>query len=619
VRNRVKIQNLIDTKMEEFIPGWSSLTPTDPLKVFSEGIVCALSEIDNQSKNTVGHMLDMIPTILSFYPKKPSLVKGLFHFDMKENGNKQLKIPKGLKLKYKANDGQTNYILFDEQKIEPYQITSQKRTENKLTLEFKVFGKIDALSLFFIRSEKKFKNSQLQEVKVKVKLSDQEHFFDNNGLAIKDSTLGLTKTGQIKLSPIDFDFPDQTYTITVELCNLEKANQGQILTNLAIGNICKIESETNLGVLNGEIWEEVKLPENIISPPQKIHIELPTGEYFDLKLAENDILKLKEFDSQAYINSYLYNGIQHTLTVPNAEVLLRNKLCGAEIKAKNLIYTVKESMFPNQESKIILDGLEETIKKVTPITIISPVMERERKDQFLSRFYRTLNQFYGYATNSASSFSEDEIKTNILNFDQNVRAIELKTDDINDVLYIYILSFNPFLYPDHQIDQKIINKVQIHAEQFTPLDKRLLVAPFKNKNINVEISLKLRVYSHNQDTIDRSNLESQLEKTCADFMLPWPFGRMKTKHKYSISEFQKFVKGSLGIKEEDIEDFSLTLLDCDTLIHLEELKREEGECLIPMINLHLDFDDTEAKDEEIILSSNSIDILDDDEVFDVFD
>jgi hypothetical protein len=619
MKHRVEIQEIVNSNMEQNIASWGELSPTDPLKIFTEGIICSLAEVDKRQDQAIQKMIDTVPTLLGFYPKRSTLVKGLFQIETKASNNRNHKVPKGMRLKYQSKSGQNNHIVFDEQEIQAVELMSVQIEKEFYHLNLKANSPLDSLKVFFLPKGKSA-SSVLKEVKLSIKSPDQtEKVLHFNDLNILDNSMGLTKTGEIKISLNEGTICDTAGTqIILSLKRSPTSTEGMFYNNLIKGSTCQIKEEATLGRIEGKIWEEIPLPNDLVVPPKKIRVELLTGDIQELTYLEEDILKVKQMDAGKFESSFLYNGIEHCLIIPGAEKLLQNRMGGANITAKNLVFSVSEDDFPTRETKISIEGVEKMIKAVTPIIKISKQLERESKQHFLNRFYRTLRQFYQFANQTNTNMSVDYLKTSVLNVDHHIRSVEISINEENKEVLIYLLTYNPEGGTTGEIDPKLVQKVQAELEKLVPIDYSTYINGFKSKNVNIDLSVKVKVSSQNFDKIDKDSIEKSLINACTDFVLPWPFGQMKVDQGYTRDDLEMVLKEKMPIETDDIEKFDLTLLDNNTLIHIDKIQRSQGEYVNPILNFTVELNDTEAEDEEMILSTNNIDLMDEDEVFDVF-
>ncbi len=262
---------------------------------------------------------------------------------------------------------------------------------------------------------------------------------------MKDDTAGLTQPGTIEINIPKIIFDGKKFKeINVYLKKGLSSQEGKFYVNLLKGSICNIVKNFEIGKIEGRVWEEVFLDQNVLMPPSKLRLEFLNGDVKDLLLIKEDILKIRNVSSDKFENSYFYNGLNHSLIFPGAEDLLSGKIGGALLKAKDLICTIPDYLFPDLKSKISIDGVEESVSSISPVAKISSSLLRESKNDFLNRFYKTLKQFYQFNSSLGQIPSFDYLKTSILNLDNKIRSVEIFMNESEKRLNVYLLTFNPF-------------------------------------------------------------------------------------------------------------------------------------------------------------------------------
>ena len=71
-------KKIFDRAFTKQFPDWADMSPMDPMKVFFEGVVSSMSEIEQRQNRYVSSVLDSLPALFSFYPKKAQAPVGLF-------------------------------------------------------------------------------------------------------------------------------------------------------------------------------------------------------------------------------------------------------------------------------------------------------------------------------------------------------------------------------------------------------------------------------------------------------------------------------------------------------------------------------------------------------------
>ncbi len=548
-------QNIINEVMNQQIEGWNSLSPLDPTKMIVSGLAGSLSGIEDRQKRLTDLMLSLGPTFSGIHCKGARGSTHLIQFRAPPDLLQFLPLNTPLKLVGESESQKFSFHFVEATGLAPIEILETKSTVEtelgtQVRIKLKVLAPTQKFPLFFHAPSKSQYAGKLIEARIhsgtdqlNLKLSE-----------IDDRTDSLRVSGNIFLS-CDAQIPAND-EICIELRwerPVHQVNGANFYANAFLAEVLELRENADLGRLQGDAWEELKLPSSLVDIPNRVFLTYPNGQQFEIHQASEELLRLSQIKSAAAREVFIYNSVRHSLVFPAAHKLVGDYMGGLALSCNGALFA---NVVPHNVSIDTLQ-LEAGLIECEKITEILPVQERESESALVTRYYSTLRALQVPSAQDTHRIDERRLKARLLNADSRLRWVELSFSKNPSLLYVYASTgrTNELLSPDLRAK---LNQV-LSEEMEIGLNWKLL--NFVSHTLSFSLKIGRSSEAELNSDILRQQLQQILEALCPDQLLS------------GLSKNQ-ILKGLFALKGVIAVEGSIQNLK--TLAFLDEVERPAG-------------------------------------------
>ncbi len=442
------MRDIVKKSFERHFPAWESLSPSDPIRLFADSLQDSLLAIENRQKHLVDSLIDSLPSLVGIEAQAAQLPAGWIAIEPSAKLKTATLLPSGTRFKFATEKGDLHLALLEDFSLVP---VSQFRVEtegNTVRLRFVSTEVIDRLRVSFsphaVAASANLKQSSCPVV------SDSTDCFSRAG------TLEFHLAGNARGVDLVFDVPVL----------------GDWSINVAFAELQRLEGETRIGVLKGEPWESLVLPDHFVHPPERIILRFPDAQTRELHRGSDELLRLRHTDPETFEGLFFYNGVHHALVVPAAEKWLRGYLGGAVVETYSAVAHTGLDWIPSEAN--FLNEMPRLIAGVRPLHALRGHLPRETSANYLRRFYATVRAIS--ERKAATEFRPSELCRRIPGICPAVRAAEFEIDE-GEIVFHLLLEIGPKGSGDEE--KRILGVAWEWLRGQVPLAYGVHVQPFK--------------------------------------------------------------------------------------------------------------------------------------------
>jgi hypothetical protein len=368
-RKRGRYSEIVENAFAQTVPQWESMSDWDPMKLLSESLICALSEVELRHERRINGLVQRLPGLLGFKPKPPRFPTALLSVSLAAKRLEALAIPAGTHFRFHSpSAGSATYFRTTrDYEVAALDAFEALASENRVALRFRPRGKSVRARVCFVPD-----GSSLVPQ-----------------LVSSSSTLLSVHTGGAG-GPVEYEigFPEKNSEGWSE-CELvfDACPQGRWEVNTVEAEVVCSVSELKLGELRGEAWESLALPTEIVEIPEKVRAHFPDGSSRMLRRQENEVLLLRESQPMALVDTYFYSPMEHALVFPDSDSIVGLYEGGVIIEVEEA--TVKPEGEALPVASAFSNDSPREIAAVRPVCRARAFQNRERTQEYLGRFYES--------------------------------------------------------------------------------------------------------------------------------------------------------------------------------------------------------------------------------------
>ncbi|MBI4403751.1 MAG: hypothetical protein HY537_06305 [Deltaproteobacteria bacterium] len=517
-----KYQAILEKNLEKAIPRWRELSAFDPMKVFAEAVSCSLAEIEKRQRGYTERIMDSVPALFSFSPKKASLPWGWFTLETAPKLAAIQTIGRQHSFRFQSEKEFVMMTPRNELALQPVSAFSTQVVGNSIHCNFVYRGACAEVTLYFVSQGK---GSKLRPVELEVQqlASKQIRHWAPTALVTNDTTEHFTQDGSIQIRLKDCAvFSDHAAEYRLKLTFESAVPAGFFHPNLVAGELCEVSEQVELGNLSGEPWEELPLDPRVIEVPNELLLHLPDDRLVKITRLESDLLKLRHVDTERFKYSYFYNGSNHSLIFPLGHELMQNFSGGVAIVAPKLVRSPSVNWL-NDQFKYVSGEHAACVEHVTPIVGVGGYNPRESKQDFLKRFY-SIQRSLSCSPRDAE-LRKETLQSTLLSTLSVARRVELDINEEQREVIAYILVDSPE-GRNSTLDYDTIDLAVKTLGRLLPMTYRYKVKPFRKIPLDIDLRMAVCLNQQRATIFTQEWLQSRSTEILSKLLLPPPFGML---------------------------------------------------------------------------------------------
>ncbi|MEZ4749457.1 MAG: hypothetical protein R3B54_02165 [Bdellovibrionota bacterium] len=479
-------QEILDSAFKTNFPDWEEMSPLDPMKVISESLSASLAHIEKRQSRFTNTVLDCLPALFSFEPRKASLPTGVFAFNPTAKLVSSQKIGPEAVFRF---DSEKESVLVSPtvtQTLVPVLEFKQSLEGKTYTLSFRQVEGNEAIRLHFVPTS----GEKMEDLRVTVHEMGNTHEFCQEDLLIRDTTDQLSRRGTLQIEPVEGQFGRGVLDIEVTVSTSAKPT-GQFHPNLIECVYYQQDEFVELGALCGEPWEEIALSDAVVTPPAEIHIHFPDDHSSRIRRIDTDILKLRHSNYERFGNSFFYNGVNHSLILPNAHKMVQRYTGGVTLLAPK-IHRAPTTEWLDASFEATTGEYATVLDSIEPVCPLEGYSPRESKVEYLRRFYGAIRSFCS-ATPTDREFIPEQFKARAVALDERIKCVELAIDEKTRQVDIHVLTRYPAPGQSLQLEPEIKESVSAFATENIPMEYNWSVQAFRPSEPLVQLSTEIQL------------------------------------------------------------------------------------------------------------------------------
>ncbi len=442
------MREILRKSFEKHFPAWEGLSPSDPIRLFADSLQDSLVAIEARQKQMVGSLIDSLPSLVGIEAQSAQLPAGWVALEPSAKLKTSAVLPAGTALKFVAENGDVHLVLSEDTRVEPISHFEAHVEQNRVRLSFQCADAVERLRVAFRPTVE----------------GQRAHLKSHSAPLIADTTDAMSRAGTLT-----FRLPPNTHSIDLEF---NRPVLGIFLVNVAWAELQKREGETRLGILAGEPWESIHLPEAFARPPERIVLRFPDEQTRELHRGAEELLRRRDADPEAFEGLFFYNGLHHSLVLPGAEKWMRGYSGGARVETysgvvhSGMDWVPKDAVFANEFPRML--------NAARPVAALRGYLPRETASDYLRRFYATVRSIT--QTKAPIEFRPAELCDRLPGVCPNVRTAEYALSDTGVIFYL-LLEINQRGSGDEE--QRILETAHEWLRAEVPLAYAVCVRRFK--------------------------------------------------------------------------------------------------------------------------------------------
>lgn len=490
---RKQCQDVVDRSMRKHFPDWDSISPVDPRKIFVDGILGSLVEIEKMSIQRMERALDRMPAFFGFQPRVPLAPTGYFEWFPSELLTSSIEIPAQTHFQYILENETWDVFTTEKRKIFPYLISSVEKNGAKTQLVFTTQVPLTELELQFLPErlapvlpEYQFKIERWNASKNQYEeIPGQSYFFSN--LTQDWSQYGKLHFRSARQEGILFDATAK-YMLSWTFPS-ETTPAGNFYTHLIPCQCVKITEDNFLGNLQGELWEEISLPEDVCKVPDTLEVQYPNDEVVRLTRVDFSVLESPKQSADHLNHSFIYEPFHHKLVIPAAFHLMKQYEGGVQVKAKKLVRFPFQD-WPVDQAKLTFSGFSGMIEKIRPIRLERNRIYREPPTEYWTRFFASFRQFMTQNQNNSLIIWE-EIRLKTLGSSPRIQAVEIRAIEELRFFEIFVMERLTTESVQESLSKDLENQVHQLLKKQIPLGYSWKISPFQSFFLKIRLQLEI--------------------------------------------------------------------------------------------------------------------------------
>jgi len=544
------------------------MSPLDPTKVFVESIAGALGAVEDRQQRMIQTILDSLPSLFGFRSKTGALPVGLFSFKPRLLA-KEHSLARGTSFRFqKGTEALTAFLEVDSELMSVHAFKAQKN-EKHLELSFHSDKALSHFSFQYIPQGESA--NKLLEIRSNL----------GEALLYHDETQGFTSYGTVTVYRADRQpLLSASGEVKIKLI-FEREPEGDFKINILPCSIASVMDSMALGSLQGEAWEEVRLPTDILEVPNEAVLRYPSGESVVLTRIQNEALRARNSGEsfRRFDQGFFYQGVRHSLILPGADTLKNPYNGGVTVHlGETTVYPLEEGIPLGYQA--VLGNHASQIEEVLYLQKLRPAVLRESASDYLERFYAVLRSFPKQESPHGSFLGE--LNAWVANLDTKIKKVEVSENPREKSLEVYCLSDHPQGDGAFYLSTDLKRKLEEVLTKVVPLDYRWSIHPFKSSKLVLQLDLGFEIDEHRFKEYSPRELEIEIKKVCERVLLPKPFGLMECRlmDKKSILEI---IRQELSLSHpffsKIMEEAQLkVLIQNESGVFLDGLAKKPGEC-----------------------------------------
>jgi len=578
---------IINDGFRQAFPQWDSMSPLDPIKMIAEGVTASMAAVEAQQHRLVDSIIDTLPALFGFLPKKSILSEGYFQFQPSIKLARPKMIPAGESFTFQTQDQATQVAPIDELLVLPITNVVENRDGLKVAITMHLNGKLPQLVMQYVPEEDGRENKILG-VSIEILEAGQKRVITFEDLKIVDLTESMSSFGDIIISLREGVLSQKAADIRI-VFELANEAHGHFMVNIAKCSLFVARPRTVIGKVKGEPWESHSLDSSIQLPPDEIEVSYPDGRVEQLNRIDQDILKLRHTNPDRFGNSFYYDGSHHAIVIPMGQTLLGSFNGGVTLMALNVIQAASAEWLSGQAQASLGDYVG-IIEKLIPLRHSTSFVPRESSEEYFSRFYAHMRQM-GQSQVSAVKLSLDSLEADILNSESEIRAVEMVQGHQGDSIKVYLLNRNPKDAFPARLEKSVCDVVNERLSGILPLEQRWTLHPFQTSDIDIKVDLKLGLDPDRVGVITAEQLNARVDGLVRKYFLPAPFGPSRVGGEHSQEGIISYLKRELcrprndhsELRGTEITGLRVLIFENKSGLYCDRLARHAGQVYQPSV------------------------------------
>lgn len=574
-------QSILDESFRRKFADWDQITPLDPMKAFTEGVSCALAEIEKRQVRLTDLLVNSLPAFFGF-ERKPAEAQE-FYFQLKDAQSLRnvFKLPAQSTLTLQDNSKRFQAQVTESHSIFPVDNFKVRHEDNKLLLSFSLRGGATEVKLFVVAPEAANPN-YLESGRMTVShLDGKKQLWQESELFIEDQSQAGTQSGYLTFRPKTgaplFPQKGADYEITLEFA--EPFQGTDVLFNVAPLSLRNENAQVKLGALTGQPWEQIPLPEELLEVPQAVRLALPNQEVV-IHRVEMDLLKIRTAEPERFERSFFYEPFSHSLIFPGSHRLV-GSLNGTVPIIVDKAVTALPSQSNLKESRLDAGELRIAIEGGSALFERRHFIPRENQVDFLKRFY-TAVRFFTASQSFTPGILKEDLERELAGCHKLVRNIEIEVNTQEKRVDVYVLTHSAMVQKELHLPDDVATSVSERLAQRVPLDYQYRLIPFRKVRLEVAPMLSAALPAQRAGVVSEALLKDRIETTVSRLLLPeilLPGGSLnKAKLAEQVREALAFPKQDhTHLLNAEIESFEVLMRQIDHGLYLDVLFRQPGE------------------------------------------
>ncbi|MCB0404646.1 MAG: hypothetical protein KDD51_07645 [Bdellovibrionales bacterium] len=579
-------QDILDSAFKTNFPEWEAMSPLDPMKVMSESLSASLAQIEKRQSRFSNTVLDCLPALFSFEPRKASLPTGLFAFNPTAKLINSQKIGPEAVFRFESEKASVLVSPNSTQILAPVLEFKQSQDTEGYHLSFRQVEGNQAIRLHFVSESPE----KMEDIRVTIYEMGNIHEFCQEDLLIRDTSDRLGRRGSLEIEPIEGQFGRGALQVEITIAT-EGKTSGKFHPNLIECVYYQQDEFVELGALSGEPWEEVALDATIVNAPAELHIHFPDDHSLRIRRIDADILKLRHTNYERFNNSFFYNGVNHSLILPNAHKMVQRYTGGVTLLAPK-IHRAPATEWLDASFESTMGEYAAVLEGVEPVCTLESYSPRESKVEYLRRFYGAIRTFCS-TTPADREFIPEQFRARIVALDERIKCVELAIDEKRRQVDIYVLTRYPAVGQDTQIEPEIKEAVSIFATENIPMEYAWSVRPFWKSEPLVQLTTEIHLDGNRMGILEEDVLHEKISNKLSHLILPPPFGLLVAGQKYStealLTDLIKRLTAPQGdnshLRRTEVKSLHGLIVHGDSSKFENHLTRLPGQALHPQIEV----------------------------------
>ncbi|MCB9255380.1 MAG: hypothetical protein H6617_11920 [Bdellovibrionaceae bacterium] len=577
-------KDILDSAFKTNFPEWEAMSPLDPMKVMSESLSASLAQIEKRQSRFTNTVLDCLPALFSFESRKASLPTGLFAFNPNAKLVNSQKIGPEAVFRFESEKASVLVSPSSTQILSPVLDFKQSQDSEGYHLSFRQVEGSEAIRLHFVPES----TEKMEDIRVTIHEMGNVHEFCQEDLLIRDTSDRLGRRGSLEIEPIEGQFGRGALQVEITIATVGDAN-GTFHPNLIECTYYQQEEFVELGALSGEPWEEVALDSAIVNAPAELHIHFPDDHSLRIRRIDTDILKLRHANYERFNNSFFYNGVNHSLILPNAHKMVQRYTGGVTLLAPK-IHRAPASEWLDASFEASMGEYAAVLEGVEPVCSLEGYSPRESKVEYLRRFYGAIRTFCS-ATPADREFIPEQFKARAIALDDRIKCVELAIQDKQ--VDIYVLTRFPAPGQGLQIEPEIKEAVSAFATENIPMEYSWSVQAFRASEPLIQLSTEVHLDGNRMGLLEEDVLHEKISNKLSHLILPPPFGLLIAGQKYSkealLTDLVKRLTAPQGdnshLRRTEVKSLHGLIVHGDSSKFENHLTRAPGQVFFPQVEV----------------------------------